>query len=457
MYTFNPSDYITLWDWLLSFMYIGFAVMVFWVYIRFAKNDDPVYRWFIPALTFKFLGGIAVLMIYAYYYTDGGDTYSYFDNTKVLIRLTLEDPGAAFNFLMGDNSWESYSKFTFSSGRPWGDLYRDDNAWAVSRFTYPIVILGLGRIMTSTILFNVFAFIGPWKLFKLLNRRYPGQTLRLAFAMFFIPSCIFWGSGLYKDSFTLSATMWILYSIMAISFERKKIGLNILMIVINSYIIITIKPYIFVALMPAALILFLYSSVKNIRNKALRVLVLPMGTVALLVGGLAVYSYVSPSLGQYGSMNSMMEKLVVTQQDFVNNKTYSSNFFDIGEFDPSLSGIAKKAPLAFIYGLFGPFPWQVANPVMAISSLEGMAFLFLFLIALRNVLFRKGASKVLSDPVIVGFLIFSFMFIIFVGLSTANFGSLVRYRIPALPLFFFCVMYIIGETRRDQLELGDRS
>jgi hypothetical protein len=451
MWTFNPSDYITLWDWLLSFMYMGMAMMVFWVYIRFAKNDDPAYRWFIPALFFKFLGGIAVLMIYGYYYP-GGDTFSYFDNTKILIRLTSTDPGAVFNFLMGDNSWESFSYFSYDSGRPWMDLYRDSNAWAVSRFTYPVVILGLGRIMTSTILFNVFAFIGPWKLFKFLNQRYPGQTARLAFAIFFIPSCIFWGSGLYKDSFTLSATLWILYSIMAISFEKKKIGMNLLMIVINSYIIISIKPYIFVALMPAALILFLYSSVQNIRNKALRVLVLPLGTLILVAGGLSVYSYISPSLGKYGSMDSMMEKLVVTRQDFISNKTYSSNFFDIGEFEPTMGGIARKAPLAFIYGLFGPFPWQVANPVMAISSLEGMAFLILFLIALRNVLFRKGASKVLSDPVLIGFLIFSLMFIIFVGLSTANFGSLVRYRIPALPLFFFCVMYIIGKTRRDQLE-----
>jgi len=451
MYTFNPSDYITFWDWLLSFVYMGMALMVFWVYIRFRKNEDPAYNWFIPALFFKFIGGIAVLMIYGYYYT-GGDTFSYFDNTKVLIRLSSHDPGAVFNFLLGDNSWESFSKFTFDSGRPWGDLYRDDNAWAVSRFTYPFVILGLGRIMTSTILFNVFAFIGPWKLFKFLNQRYPGQTVRLALAIFFIPSCIFWGSGLYKDTFTLTATLWILYSIMAISFEKRKIALNVFLILVNSYIIISIKPYIFVALMPAAMILFLYSSVQNIRNKALRVLVLPVGTAVLLVGGLAIYSYVSPSLGKYGSMDAMMEKLVVTRQDFVSNKTYSSNFFDIGEFEPTMGGIARKAPLAFIYGLFGPFPWQVANPVMAISSLEGMLFLVLFIIALRNVLFRKGASKVLSDPVIIGFLIFSLMFIIFVGLSTANFGSLVRYRIPALPLFFFCVMYIIGKTRRDQLE-----
>lgn len=451
MYTFNPSDYITFWDWLLSFTYVGMAMMVFWVYIRFRKNDDPAYRWFIPAMTFKFIGGIAVLMIYGYYYP-GGDTYSYFDNTKVLIRLTGEDPSSVLRFLLGDNSWESYSRFTFESGRPWADLYVDSNAWAVSRFTYPFVILGLGRIMTSTIIFNVFAFIGPWKLFKFLNKRYPGQTFRLAIALFFIPSCVFWGSGLYKDSFTFSATLWIFYSIMAIAYERKKVGLNVFLILLNSFFIISIKPYIFVALMPAVLILILYSSVKGIRNKALRVLVLPASTVLIFVGGLSLYSYLSPSLGKYGSMDAMMEKLVVTREDFINNKTYSANYFDIGHFDPTLAGVARKAHLAFIYGLFGPFPWQVANPVMAISSLEGMAFLFLFLIALRNVLFRKGASKVLSDPVLIGFLIFSLMFIIFVGLSTANFGSLVRYRIPALPLFFFCVMYIIGKTRRNQLE-----
>ncbi|MPM31196.1 hypothetical protein SDC9_77750 [bioreactor metagenome] len=426
-------------------------MMVFWVYIRFRKNDDPAYRWFIPAMTFKFIGGIAVLLIYGYYYP-GGDTYSYFDNTKVLIRLTGEDPSSVLRFLLGDNSWESYSRFTFESGRPWGDLYADSNAWAVSRFTYPFVILGLGRIMTSTIIFNVFAFIGPWKLFKFLNKRYPGQTFRLAIALFFIPSCVFWGSGLYKDSFTFSATLWIFYSVMAIAYERKKVGLNVFLILLNSYFIISIKPYIFVALMPAVLILILYSSVKGIRNKALRVLVLPASTVLIFVGGLSLYSYLAPSLGKYGSMDAMMEKLVVTREDFINNKTYSANYFDIGHFDPTLAGVARKAHLAFIYGLFGPFPWQVANPVMAISSLEGMAFLFLFLIALRNVLFRKGASKVLSDPVLIGFLIFSLMFIIFVGLSTANYGSLVRYRIPALPLFFFCVMYIIGKTRRDQLE-----
>jgi hypothetical protein len=300
--------------------------------------------------------------------------------------------------------------------------------------------------MTSAVMLNLAAFIGLWKFFYILNQRYPGQTRRIAFAVFFIPSCVFWGSGLYKDTFTLSATLWIFYSVMAIAFERKKVGLNIIMILVNSYIIISIKPYIFVALMPAALIIFLYSSVQSIRNKALRVLVLPLAVVTVFIGGISLYSYLSPSLGKYGSMDVMMQKLIVTREDFVNNKTYSTNFFDIGNFDPSFSGVVRKAPLAFIYGLFGPFLWQVATPVMALSAVEGMFFLFLFLISLRNVLFREGASKALADPVLIGFLLFSFIFIVFVGLSTANFGSLVRYRIPALPLFIFSLFVIQKKT-----------
>ena len=76
-------------------------------------------------------------------------------------------------------------------------------------------------------------------------------------------------------------------------------------------------------------------------------------------------------------MTSMINKLIITREDFIHNKTYSTNFFDIGEFEPSFLGVLKKVPLAFLYGLLGPFPWHVTNPVIAISSLEGSLFLIL--------------------------------------------------------------------------------
>ena len=443
---FNPANYITWIDWSLAFFYIAIITLFLWFWKSMKKGDDRAYDWFIPALLFKFFGGICILMIYGYYYK-GGDTYSYFENTKVLIRLSSEDAGAVARFLLGENSPASWLKFTYDSGRPSFDLFSDGNAWAVSRFSFPFVVVGAGRILSSVIVLNTFAFIGPWKFFYFLNKRYPGFTKRIAVAVFFIPSCVFWGSGLYKDTFTLSATLWLFYSIMKIALEKKKVAVNLIMILFNAYVVISIKPYIFVALLPAAMIIFLYSSVQSIRSKVLRVLILPLSTVVVFVSGFSIYSSLSTSLGRYGDMDVMMEKLVVTREDFINNKTYSSNFFDIGTFEPTLGGVLSKAPIAFTYGLFGPFVWHVANPVMAISAIEGVVFLLLFLIALRNILFRKGNLKVLSDPVIIGFLLFSVVFIVFVGISTANFGSMVRYRIPALPLMIFALLFIQKKSK----------
>jgi hypothetical protein len=79
---------------------------------------------------------------------------------------------------------------------------------------------------------------------------------------------------------------------------------------------------------------------------------------------------------------------------------------------------------------------------MLISALENT---FLILLTLR-IFFKAGPinffSLIFKEPL----LIFSFVFAIFfsfsVGLTTANFGALVRYKIPALP-FYLCTLFIL--------------
>lgn len=434
------TDYITVFDWIISILMIGLIVLFAWVFVKYAKNESREYNWFVSALLLKMLGGVAMACIYVYYY-GGGDTFGYFNNALALLKLTGKDPMATIQFLAGENSREAYSVFDYSFGKMEFYLYNNPKTWAVSRFSYPFVALGFGRFLQATILLNVMAFIGPWKLFLILNRRYPGITKWMALAVLFIPSCLFWGSGLYKDSFTLSATLWVFYSFMAIGLEKKHILINIFLIIINSYIIISIKPYIFAALFPAVLFIFLFSLIKSMKNRILRVLVFPTYLVLIVFGGLFIFTGLSSEMGSYGNINSTIDRVVVTREDFINNEIYSDNYFDIGKFDPTLAGMASKIPLALLYGLFGPFPWQVKNIVMLVSSLEAMFFVFFVCKALWNGFFRKGFRKVVADPVLISFFLFVLVFIIFVGLSTANFGSLVRYRIPALP--FLGVILVI--------------
>jgi hypothetical protein len=51
---------------------------------------------------------------------------------------------------------------------------------------------------------------------------------------------------------------------------------------------------------------------------------------------------------------------------------------------------------------------------------------------------------------------YSVLFALLVGLSTSNFGALVRFKIAFLP-FFYCALVILnGETKRKRIEIVKR-
>ena len=156
-------------------------------------------------------------------------------------------------------------------------------------------------------------------------------------------------------------------------------------------------------------------------------------------------------------------KAVLTKNDLTRD-AYGQNSFDIGEIDGSVTGIITKFPQAVMAGLFRPYLWDVSNFVMLISALENTALLFFVI----KIIFQLGPmrflGKIFNDPL----LIFSFVFVLFftfaLGLTTANFGALVRYKIPAIPFFISMLMVInpkrsptLQPTFTDAREKGDPS
>ena len=50
---------------------------------------------------------------------------------------------------------------------------------------------------------------------------------------------------------------------------------------------------------------------------------------------------------------------------------------------------------------------------------------------------------VLTDPLIMYCFLFSIVFALFVGASTLNFGTLVRYKIPSMPFYVITLFLIL--------------
>lgn len=79
---------------------------------------------------------------------------------------------------------------------------------------------------------------------------------------------------------------------------------------------------------------------------------------------------------------------------------------------------------------------------MLISGLENFILLLLTIFLLFKLKFVRFFQFIFSDPILIFSLLFTVFFMFAVGMASANFGALVRYKIPAMP-FFVASMFII--------------
>ena len=157
-------------------------------------------------------------------------------------------------------------------------------------------------------------------------------------------------------------------------------------------------------------------------------------------------------LGEY-ALGQILNKAEKTQKDFAYNEAYGGNKIDIGEFNPSLGGILSKAPTAINVGLFQPYIWKSNNLVMAFAGLENLALLIFSLYVLFKVRLRRLLTSLFSHPLFIFSFLFALFFAFSVGLTTANYGALVRLRIPCMPFYLTALIILLQlKTKQGQIK-----
>lgn len=424
----NPL--LSIFDILLPPLYILAAIA--YGYWKTKKNirTNPEYEYFTKGLIIRIAGAIALGLIYFFYY-GGGDTTNYFQTASAYGKLFFKDQEDFWIAWLG-NAKGHYFSFDESTGYP---IYgaRDGHSFFVVRLLIPIVSLSFHSYFTSAVLVAWITYGGMWKLYQTFLMEFPDLKKEFAIACLFIPSCVFWGSGLMKDSFTLSAVGWFTYSFYHF-FIRKERKFNYAsFLFISSFVILAIKPYIFFALLPGSILWLSNNAVKKINHGFVRIIATP---IILTLGSLAGYlalDQMGDNLGQY-KLDTVLDKAVVTQKD-MKADYYKGKTYDIGEFDATIGGVLSKAPIAIFSGIFRPGIWDVKNVVMLISSLENTYLLALTLFLLVKLKFIGFFKFIRKNPMLLFCMLFSIFFAFSVGLTVANFGSLVRLRLPELPFF----------------------
>jgi hypothetical protein len=121
--------------------------------------------------------------------------------------------------------------------------------------------------------------------------------------------------------------------------------------------------------------------------------------------------------------------------------------YDLGDLDASFIGMLKLAPSAINVALFRPYLWEVNNPLMLLAALEALTFLCLTILVLLKS--RHHLLSALKNPVVIFSLFFSLSFAFFVGISTYNFGTLFRYKVPMLPFYgvFLAIIWLQSPSK----------
>jgi hypothetical protein len=294
-----------------------------------------------------------------------------------------------------------------------------------------------------------YSYIGIWKFYRLLNILYPGNEKGLAYIVIFLPSIAFWGSGIMKDSFTVSSACWITYNFYMVLISRKKVIINSIFLVINLFIIINMKPYVVLSLLPGIALWLNSAYLKKIKNVFLKILILPLISVVILTIGLYIFQNLSSLMGVYGEVDSAIEQAQVIRSDLLRSDQYGSNNYDIGKFDGSVVSLLSVAPNAIFTALFRPFLWEIGSPTMVFSAIENFILIAFTIFTLIKISPVAVLRTLLKEPFLLYCLIFSILFAFGVGIAGTNFGAMVRYKTPLLP-FFFSMIYLLSKFNKSK-------
>ncbi len=430
---------MTVWDAFITPLLILFIFAIAQTFRRRIK-DKTLRAYFLPALRIKIIGAIALGVVYQFYY-GGGDTFNFYRDSTPIWNSFFQSPYLWLKIIVAKVGTQDPDIYAYTSNIYYFSV-GDADTYNVIRVSGFLSIFTLNTYSGIAVLFAVSSFTGVWKTYLVFYRLFPALHKPLAYAVFFIPSVFFWGSGLMKDSLSLGALGWVFYSFYFGFIRREKFTQNALIFLVSAYCLYNIKSYILLAFVGGALIWLFLQYRARIKNAALRFIMLP---IMLVVGSLT--SYVALIQLTQDNARYNLENIANTARvsaewlQYVSNKEQGS-VYDLGITDWTLTGMLSKAPQAVWLALFQPHPWQARNAIMMLSALEATFFLWLTLRLLFSANPFRIFNVMLAHPILLLCLLFSLVLGFMVAVTSNNYGSMVRYRIPYQP-FYLAMLYIL--------------
>ncbi|MCB0489363.1 MAG: hypothetical protein R2820_08800 [Cyclobacteriaceae bacterium] len=419
--------------------------------IRPLASDSQIRRYFLPGLTVKIVGAILVGFIYQFYYS-GGDTFNFHTfGSRIIWNAFVDSPEKGFRLLFS-NGVHSGDLFEYSSQIL---FYRDWSSFLIVRLATLFDLFTFSTYTATAAMFAMLSFAGMWMFYLTFYRMFPTLHYPLAIACLFIPSVAFWGSGIFKDTVTLAALGFITYSFDALFLRDKPAFQYVVLLIVGFIVIYAIKKYVLLSFLPALFIWFFSRKVTYVKSTIAKALLLPIVVSLVISLGYFAILKVGEDDPRY-NISRLAQTVKITAYDIRYGwgaRMGEGSGYTLGELDGSWQSMIRLAPQAINVSLFRPYFWEVSNPLMLLSAIESAIMLVISAIILVRV--RHNIFRYMIKPEVLFCLAFSMIFAFAVGVSSYNFGTLSRYKIPLMPFYAVALVLLWKGGKSEKKVYGE--
>lgn len=375
-------------------------------------------------LAFLFAAKIAAGLVYAWIYRQPAyysiaDTYRYFEMSKDETEMLFNDPWGFFKDLFTSHYAEN-SKVFSGQNSYWNDLKTN----LIVKILAFCNVVTLKNYNADMVIFNFFSFFGPVALYRMCREKFHTHKLILIASVFFIPSFIFWCSGLHKDGLLFSCLALITFSFNRMLEKRKIDFVYSLLFIFCMLLIFALRNFLAVMLLPA---LFVWYLTKFYPEKKWVWVSAVYGGCTIL---LFILSYISPSLNFIGYIAEKQKEFMALT---------GNSQLNVPPLQPTLGGFISYLPYAVDIAFLRPHFSETQNPAYLPAIAENFIFLcfFIFLgIHTYRGKSKRGSKKISSSSFVIFCFCFALSSLLLTGYMVTLTGAIVRYRALLLPFIF---------------------
>lgn len=366
------------------------------------KSEQVV---FVFGLGLKIAAAFGIGLLYSVYYS-GGDTFNYLHDLKILGGDLSDD------LLFADQP----------------------RAWFFVQMIYPFYILSFTDYWVLASVLSVLSFLATWLFYQELKRLVI-KRWTIQFALFFIPSVVFWTSGLMKETVSFSVINLIFFVLLRVKRNTGFLGIHISAFLLLSILLFYLKYYLFAPLLLVSVLFFVHHFTR--KDLSSTQLMLSLAGVLLVIP--LVVSVLHPNM----NFGFFLEAL---HNNYSRTLRYSSEEAVIPiSYDGSLISFIKVIPIALCTGLFRPIFTEAWNSLSLLLAIENLILSSLFLWVMWDRLMKRKFNCSILVMLSVFFIVF---LAVVLPIASPNYGSLVRYRTAYYPLFVLLVLQRIEWTKK---------